>query len=68
VFLSAVGRPGAATDDQARLLEWELVVPDADAAAAAAVSLNRAGYASNDTGAGWAVSDPWGTRLRIAPA
>jgi catechol 2,3-dioxygenase len=61
--------PGpAATDDQARLLEWELVVPDADAAAAVAASLGRAGYAADVTGAGWAASDPWGTRLRIEPA
>jgi catechol 2,3-dioxygenase len=57
-----------AADDQARLLEWELVVPDADVAAAAADSLDRAGYASDDTGAGWVSSDPWGTRLRIVPA
>ena len=59
--------PGA-TDDQARLLEWELVVPDGDAAAAAADSLARRGYAADDTGAGWVASDPWGTRLRIASA
>ena len=59
--------PGpAATNEQARLLEWELVVPDADAAAAIAASLDRAKYAPEDTGAGWAVNDPWGTRLRIA--
>ena len=58
----------AATDEQARLLEWELVVPDADAAAAVAASLDRAEYAPDDTGAGWAVNDPWGTRLRIATA
>ena len=58
----------AATDDQARLLEWELVVPDGDAAAAAADSLGRRGYAADDAGAGWVASDPWGTRLRIAPA
>jgi catechol 2,3-dioxygenase len=61
--------PGpAASDDQARLLEWELVVPDADAAGAVAASLNRAGYAADDTEEGWAVSDPWGTRLRVATA
>jgi len=58
----------AAADDQARLLEWELVVPDANAAAEAAASLDRGGYAVADTGGGWVVSDPWGTRLRIAPA
>ena len=60
--------PGpAATDDQARLLEWELVVPDADAAAAVAASLGRAGYAADVTGAGWAASDPWGTRSGSSP-
>jgi catechol 2,3-dioxygenase len=58
----------AATDDQARLLEWELVVPDEDAAATAAASLDSGGYAADDTGAGWVASDPWGTRLRITPA
>jgi catechol 2,3-dioxygenase len=61
--------PGrSATDDQARLLEWELVVPDADAADAVAASVSRAGYHADHTDAGWTVSDPWGTRLRIVPA
>ena len=61
--------PGpAATDDQARLLEWELVVPDADAAAAASDSLRQSGYTADDTGAGWITSDPWGTRLRVVPS
>ena len=58
----------AATDDQARLIDWELVVPDADAAAAVADSLVRSGYVADNTGAGWAASDPWGTRLLIVPA
>lgn len=56
------------TDEQARLLEWELIVPDADAAAAAASSLQRAGYAAWDAGGGWTSSDPWGTQLRIVSA
>lgn len=58
----------AAADDQARLLDWELVVPDADAAAAAADTVNRSGYVVADTDAGWVVTDPWGTRLRIVLA
>ena len=56
------------TDEQARLLEWELIVPDADAAASAASSLQRAGFAAGESGAGWTATDPWGTRLRIIAA
>jgi catechol 2,3-dioxygenase len=73
LFLSAGGyhhhlgtntwSPGpAATDDQARLLDWELRVPNADAAAA---SLRRAGFDVDDTGDGWISADPWGTRVKI---
>lgn len=78
LFLSAGGyhhhlgtntwSPGpAASDEQARLLEWELVVPSAADAAAAAGSLSGAGYAVEADGPSWTVRDPWGTRLRIAP-
>jgi len=47
-----------ATDDDARLLEWEILVPTPDDALA---SLSRAGYAAEDG----VVRDPWGTALRI---
>lgn len=58
--------PGpSATDDQARLLQWELIVPSENAASAAAHSLRAAGYAAEDAGDGWTTADPWGTRLRI---
>jgi catechol 2,3-dioxygenase len=78
LFLSAGGyhhhlgtntwSPGpSATDEQARLLEWELVVPQEADAKAAAESLQRAGYATTRDGAAWTAQDPWGTRLRIAP-
>jgi len=61
--------PGpAASDEQARLLEWELVLPSAADAAAAAGSLAAAGYETEADGTSWTVRDPWGTRLRIAPA
>jgi catechol 2,3-dioxygenase len=47
-----------AGDDDARLLEWEILVPTpADALA----SLSQAGYAVEDG----VVRDPWGTALRI---
>ncbi|HEX8244893.1 MAG TPA: VOC family protein [Longimicrobium sp.] len=55
-------RPAA--DDEAKLLEWELVVPRADHAEAAARSLADAGHASDDG----RVADPWGTVLRIVTA
>ena len=61
-------RGPAAAPDQARLLEWELVVPDAAAAGAAARSLQAAGFGAEATEGGWAAADPWGTALRIATA
>ena len=51
--------------DQARLLDWELVVPKRDDAAAAAASIREAGYGVAETDDGWTAVDPWGTRLRI---
>ncbi|HSU14153.1 VOC family protein [Longimicrobium sp.] len=58
--------PGARppAEDEARLLEWELVVPAADDVDAAARSLADAGFASRDGRA----DDPWGTTLRIVAA
>jgi len=58
-------RGSSAREDQARLLEWELLVPDAQAAAAAAESLQSSGRAVEDMGTGWRVTDPWGTVMRI---
>ena len=57
----------SATDDQARLLEWEIAVPSDDDAVAAARSLHAAGYAVENAGTSWTTADPWGTRLRIKP-
>lgn len=59
--------PGAPRpkEDDARLLEWEIVVPHPEDAEAAARSLQAAGYeAGLDQGACTA-ADPWGTALRI---
>lgn len=56
--------PGpAATDSQARLLDWELLLPRAADAAEAAHSLIAAGYPATQHGAQWTVADPWGTRV-----
>jgi catechol 2,3-dioxygenase len=48
-------RPG---EHEAKLLEWSIVVPDADAALA---SVAEAGFDVNGT----ATRDPWGTALRV---
>lgn len=58
-------RGPSARDDQARLLEWELIVPDVAAAEAAVRSLHAVGASPEDTGAGWLAADPWGTTVRI---
>jgi catechol 2,3-dioxygenase len=74
LFLSAGGyhhhhgtntwAPGPApSDTHARLLDWELLLPGVDDAAAAAQSLVAAGYRADDDGAAWTATDPWGTRL-----
>lgn len=58
---------GAAPADEgeARLLEWEIVVPGPEAAAAALRSLEEAGHRVTPADGGGVVRDPWGTALRI---
>ena len=58
----AAGAPSA-TDDDARLVEWVLQLPDVVDARAAAESLRQAGNAVEQRDDGWAVVDPWGTKL-----
>lgn len=76
LFLSAGGyhhhlgtntwSPGpAAADDQARLLEWELRLPDRQSATDAAASLRAAGFDAQQSRNDWLTADPWGTALRI---
>jgi catechol 2,3-dioxygenase len=63
----AAGAP-VSTDDDARLIEWEIVVPtrrDVDEAAAA---IADAGFPTKRDGDGVAVRDPWGTQLRLVAA
>jgi catechol 2,3-dioxygenase len=50
----------------ARLLEWRMDFPSADAARAAADRLVAAGHDVEASGNEWVVADPWGTRLRLA--
>ena len=79
LFLSAGGyhhhlgtnvwSPGPApSDDQARLLEWELVVPSPDDLVNAARSARGAGCRVDDTEHGVGLADSWGTQVRIRTA
>ena len=57
-----------ATNDDARLVEWELIVPDAAAVQAAATSIATAGYRIDRDGDAMVASDDWGIRLRLRTA
>jgi catechol 2,3-dioxygenase len=60
----AQGAPLAGPDD-ARLLEWELVVPTPAEALAAMASIGAAGGVVETTTAGGVARDPWGTAVRV---
>jgi catechol 2,3-dioxygenase len=62
----ARGAPSA-SDEDARLIEWEIVVPDQDDVDAVVASLERASRKVRRDADGAVVSDPWGTQLRIRP-
>lgn len=62
---AAGAAPAGASD--ARLLEWELVVPSPEDVRRAVESLAGAGHAVESTAEGGVVRDPWGTALRIRP-
>jgi catechol 2,3-dioxygenase len=52
-------------DDEARLVEWELLLPSNEVVAAAARSLRAAGFAAEEIPGTMTTTDPWGTRLRV---
>jgi len=60
----ARGAPSA-SDADAKLLEWEIVLPAAGDVDAAAASLGGAGCIVRREGAQLTTADPWGTRLRV---
>ncbi len=62
----ARGAPPA-SDADARLLEWEIVVPTSKDAEQAARSVKDAGYTVQQQGENWLLTDPWGTGLRLIP-
>jgi catechol 2,3-dioxygenase len=60
----AAGQPSAAVDE-ARLLDWEIVLPDDAAVRAACESVAKTGAATEDVPGGWTAADPWGTKVRV---
>jgi catechol 2,3-dioxygenase len=56
-----------ATEHDARLLDWEIVLPAATDVAAAAASLATQGVVVEWDTSGAAMRDPWGTTLRLVP-
>ena len=61
----AAGAPSAAEDD-ARLVEWELVLPDVASVAAAGASVEKAGGKIERAADGTILAhDPWGTPVRL---
>jgi catechol 2,3-dioxygenase len=62
----AKGAPRA-TESDARLLEWEIVVPTRKDADEAAHHVKAAGYEVRQEDGDWVLTDPWGTSLRLVP-
>jgi len=60
----AAGSP-VATDDDAKLLFWELVVPDPASVQAAAGRLRDAGYRVASEDGMFSADDPWGITVRL---
>jgi catechol 2,3-dioxygenase len=57
-----------APEDEARLIEWTIELPDDAAVAALRERLAAAGHEAQPGEAGFLVRDPWGTPLRIISA
>ncbi len=57
-----------AGEDDARLLEWEVLVPSAGDAASALGSLAGRGAAVESSPEGGLARDPWGTAVRVRAA
>jgi catechol 2,3-dioxygenase len=62
------GNAPPASERDARLLEWRIVLPTADDARAVAERLEGAGHSVSRDGEEWLASDPWGTKLRLLAA
>lgn len=55
----------AAREDEARLISWQLVLPDAASLADARRSVEQSGFDVGGADEGWFSADPWGTTLHV---
>jgi catechol 2,3-dioxygenase len=53
------------TEDDARLIEWRIILPVEKDARATAESFGATGYQVREEGAEWVATDPWGTSVRL---
>ena len=60
----AAGQPSAAPEE-AQLLDWQIVLPDAASVDAARGNLEAHGHAAVRAGEGWSFRDPWGTQFTV---
>jgi catechol 2,3-dioxygenase len=60
----ARGAPPA-SDADARLLEWEIIVPTSAEAKQAAEHVRAKGFPAKEENGEWILTDPWGTSLRL---
>jgi catechol 2,3-dioxygenase len=56
-----------ASEDDARLIEWEIVVPRAADVDQVEASVKRGGVAASREGVSVLLRDPWGTAVRVRP-
>jgi catechol 2,3-dioxygenase len=59
------GGAAPASERDARLLEWRILLPTADEAREVAERLLAAGHSVSRDPEGWLAADPWGTPLRV---
>lgn len=59
-------RAPVATDDDARLLEWNVQLPSIDDVNDAAQSLRASGFVVNSAAGSFVAADPWGTNVRVS--
>lgn len=57
----------SASDSDARLIEWQVLLPGKKDVDTAMTSLERAGYPVKREGVDAVARDPWGTQLRLTP-
>lgn len=59
-------RSAPAGPDEARLLEWNIVLPYAPEVASAARNMEQKGYPLTRDDTSWSATDPWGITVRVS--